>query len=358
MKVAIIHQPTGPIWTSGTSGSVSIWVYEIARRLARSCETIVYARKGEGQPNKEYHEGVEYRRILVGQDEILLKLFKKLSLFHDKKRPLFVSQLGYRKYISTIAQDVQRQKCDIIHIVNFPNFVPVVRAHNPGIPIVLHMHGEWLTQVDPSMVEGWLSKTDFILSVSEFVSQGIRTRFPNYASRCQTIYMGVDPDRFCDKSGPSIKKKNSAKRLLYVGRISPEKGLHVLLDAFQRVVRQLPEATLKIVGPEWLMPREYIVELSGNIKISALDSFYKGGYLSFLKKQLPSKLVNQVDFIDLVVHEKINTYFNNADLYVNPSFSESLGMSIIEAMASQLPVVATRVGGVPEVVEEDDGYLG
>jgi len=102
------------------------------------------------------------------------------------------------------------------------------------------------------------------------------------------------------------------------------------------------------------MPREYIVELSGNIKISALDSFYKGGYLSFLKKQLPSKLVNQVDFIDLVVHEKINTYFNNADLYVNPSFSESLGMSIIEAMASQLPVVATRVGGVPEVVEEDE----
>jgi glycosyltransferase involved in cell wall biosynthesis len=354
MKVAIIHQPTGPIWTSGTSGSVSIWVYEIARRLARSCQTVVYARRGQGQPDKENHEGVEYRRISTTRDELRIRLLKKLTRFRRKDRPLFVSRLGYRNYISTIARDLKEEKCDIIHVVNFPNFAPVVRAHNPGIPIVLHMHGEWLTQFDSSMVEGWLSKTDFILSVSEFVSQGIRSRFPRYASRCQTIYMGVDPDQFGRKRGFAGTKKKGAQRLLYVGRISPEKGVHVLLEAFQLVVRHLPETTLRIVGPEWLMPREHIVELSSDHRVLSLGAFYNGSYLSFLKKQVPANVAHQVNFIDLIVHEKISSQFDEADLYVNPSFSESLGMSIIEAMASELPVVATRVGGVPELVEEDE----
>ena len=44
MRIAFVHQPTGPIWTPGTSGSVGIWLYEVARRLARSCDMVVYAR--------------------------------------------------------------------------------------------------------------------------------------------------------------------------------------------------------------------------------------------------------------------------------------------------------------------------
>lgn len=351
MKIAFIHQPTGPIWTPGTSGSVSIWVYEVARRIARSCEAIVYARKGESQPDRELYEGVDYRRISVRRDELVLNFFNKVLPFKNRKRPLFASTMGYRGYITWIGRDLQKQKCDIIHIIGFPNFAPVVRSFNPETPIVLHMHGEWLTQVDPLWVERWLSETDFILSVSDFVGEGIKRRFPKYAPRCQTVYMGVDSERFAVERGPSTRR-NGAKRLLYVGRISPEKGLHVLLDAFLLVLRRFPDATLKIVGPEWRMPRQYIVDLSGNLKISSLDAFYGGSYLASLKRRVPAEIAHQVEFVDLVVHEKINAYFEHADLYVNPSLSESLGMSIIEAMASELAVVATRVGGVPEVVDE------
>jgi glycosyltransferase involved in cell wall biosynthesis len=58
-----------------------------------------------------------------------------------------------------------------------------------------------------------------------------------------------------------------------------------------------------------------------------------------------------VTFCGLVPHKDVVNYYHNADIFINPSFYETLGMSTIEAMASGLPVITTPVGGVPEVVE-------
>jgi spore coat protein SA len=350
MKIAFVHQPTGPIWTPGTSGSVSIWLYEVARRLARSCDMLVYARRGLSQPASERCEGVEYRRISVAADEMLLTLLGPLARFRNVRRPLFASRAAYLKYIVTIAADLRKRGCDIIHVHGYPQFVPTIHALNPTTPIVLHMHGEWLTQLDPRLVERWTRHADLIIGVSEHVTDKIRRRFPRLASRCHTIYMGVDPDDF-DGSTQPVTPGPASQRLLYVGRISPEKGLHLLLDAFVIVADRYPNATLKIVGPEWPMPRAFLVGVTDDPRIAALGAFYDGSYLAHLRQRLPESLVRRVTFVDLVVHEEVSTHFLDADLYVNPSFSESLGMSIIEAMASQLPVVATNVGGVPEVVE-------
>jgi spore coat protein SA len=359
MKIAFVHQPTGPIWTPGTSGSVSIWLYEVARRLARSCDMMVYARRGKFgtrlQPISERYEGVEYRRISVAADEALLALLGPLARFRAVRRPLFASTAAYLKYIITIAADLRKQGCDVIHVHGYPHFVPIVHILNPRTPIVLHMHGEWLTQLDPDLVERWTRHADLIIGVSEYVTDKIRHRFPHLAPRCRTIHMGVDPERF-DGGVRPVTRGAGSQRLLYVGRISPEKGLHLLLDAFALVARRYTNATLKIVGPEWPMPRAFIVGVTDDPRIAALDAFYDGSYLAHLRQRLPESLIHRVTFADLVAHEQVSTHFLDADLYINPSFSESLGMSIIEAMASHLPVVATSVGGVPEVVE--DGRTG
>jgi glycosyltransferase involved in cell wall biosynthesis len=350
MKIALVHQPTGPIWTPGTSGSVSIWLYEVARRLARSCNVVVYARRGMSQPVSERYEGVEYRRISVAADEALLALLGPLARFRSPRRPLFASTVAYLKYIVTIAANLRRQGCDVIHVHGYPQFVPIVHIFNPRTPIVLHMHGEWLTQLDPDLVEHWTRHADLIIGVSEYVTDKIRRRFPHLAPRCHTIHMGVDTDRF-DGGGRPVTRDAASQRLLYVGRISPEKGLHLLLDAFAVVARRYENATLKIVGPEWLIPKAFFVGATDDPRIAALDAFYDGSYLAHLRQRLPESLIRRVTFVDLVVHDEVHTHFLDADLYVNPSFTESLGMSIIEAMASRLPVVATSVGGVPEVVE-------
>lgn len=71
---------------------------------------------------------------------------------------------------------------------------------------------------------------------------------------------------------------NESERVLFVNRISPEKGLHVLLDAFERVVARRPNATLEIVGSDNVIPLEAVTSLNDILAVCRLERFYKGDY--------------------------------------------------------------------------------
>jgi glycosyltransferase involved in cell wall biosynthesis len=375
MKIALFNQPIGTIslpWTvQGTS--IEIWIYEIARRLARSCDVIVYSKRGRYQKKVEYDQGVHYRRISATADDWFTYIsyaFDKLGrrfpefrsirhilFFRNVKRPFFASNLYYLAYALQVARDLRKEKCDIVHIHNFSQFVPIIRAFNPKIKIVLHMHCEWLTQLDRAMIERRLREVDLIIGCCEYITEKIRHGFPQLAKRCQTVYNGVDVNYFIGKNARhGATKKNGDKRLLSVGRASPEKGLHILLDAFQKVVECCPRAQLEIVGPQVSAPIEFIVALSDDDKISDLASFYDGNssssYFSHLQEQLHSlNIANNVTFAGFIPYGHVTNNYRDVDVFVNSSFSEGFPLPILEAMASELPVVATLVGGIAEAVE-------
>lgn len=369
MKVALVHQPIGTISLSDPRGSIEIWTYGIARRLARSSEVIVYSKRDRHQKKFEYDQGVRYRRITTVVDEWftfislalgklkrfqLLQKIKAVIFFRNVKRPLFASRLFYFTYILQVAKDLKKEKCDVVHLHNFSQFVPIIRAFNPKIKIVLHMDNEWLTQLDRTMIENRLREVDLIIGCSEYITEKIRLVFPQFAERCLTVYNGVDINHFVSRNRYILANKNSIKHLLFVGRLSPEKGLHVLLEAFQEVVKHYPQVQLEIVGSEWLPPLEFIVALNDDPKISKLAVFYnKRSYFSQLQEQVNSlDITNKVTFAHYIPHKSLVNNYRQADVLVNPSFSESFGVSLIEAMACHVPVVATRVGGMTEIVEE------
>ena len=373
MKIAFVHQPIGTISSSDPRGAIELWTYEVARRLARSSEVIIYAKRGRHQKKFEYSQGVRYQRISTAVDEwftFISAAFNKLGRFslfrkiqtvvfsRDVERPLFASSLFYLTYALQVAKDLRKEKCDIVHLHNFSQFVPIIRALNPKINIVLHMHCEWLTQLDRAMIKKRLREVDSIIGCSEYITEKIRLVFPQFAERCQTIYNGVDIDYFVSRNRCVLANKNGVKRLLFVGRVSPEKGVHVLLEAFQEVVKRYPQAQLEIVGSVSIPRIEFIVALSDNPEISKLGRFYKKtGYLSHLQEQLFSlNIVDNVTCTGFIPHRYLIKHYRQADVLVNSSFSEAFGMSLIEAMACQVPVVATRVGGMTEIVE--DGKTG
>ena len=73
MKIAFVHQPIGgPIEPGKHADSLTIFVYELARRLAASCEVVVYSRRAAHQPEIETSEGVQYRRLSPVNDDPLL----------------------------------------------------------------------------------------------------------------------------------------------------------------------------------------------------------------------------------------------------------------------------------------------
>ena len=359
MKIAFISQPLDTVLPPHQN-SIGLWIYEVARRLARSCEVIVYTRGSRFRRKVEYGEGVHYRGIPMGPDRLLLRLLRRFSGLRNVKRPAFASSLYYLGYILQVANDLRAQQCDVVHLFNFSQFVPVIRAFNPNMKIVLHMQCEWLTQLDRAMIERRLSEADLVIGCSEYITEKIRRRFPQFANRYQTVFNGVDVNQFLSENGHSTAKKNGVKRLLFVGRVSPEKGVHVLLDAFQKVVERYPQAQLEIVGSQQQLPFEFLIALSDDDKVCDLTSFYyldgvlRHNYFSSLQEQLLlSNIAAHVTFLGSVPHMHVINHYRDADVFIFPSvWDEPFGIPLVEAMACQVPVVATRSGGMTEVVEE------
>lgn len=364
MKIAFVTQPFDLIGPSTQLSSIPIIAYQIARRLASSNEIILYGIQGQHQPREESDDlGIHYKRISVNIENWLvksLKIYDLISPLHDPKKPSFSSYLHHLGYALQVGRDIKEQNCDIIHIFNFSQFGPVIRAVAPEVKIVLHMQCEWLTQLDKKMIERRLGDIDLVLGCSDYITNKIRDRFPQFADRCQTAYNGVDLDDFrnMDKSNSDINEK-----ILFVGRVSPEKGVHVLLDAYQYVLKKRPQAQLNIVGPPGVVPFDYVVKVSDDEEVVKLGSFYSGRfrkrdhYGEYLNKQLSSDEWEKVNMVGGVPHQSVVDYYRSADVFVFTSvWDEPFGIPMVEAMACGLPIVAVNGGAVPEIVE--DGKTG
>jgi spore coat protein SA len=214
MKIAFMHQPVGIMSPTNVSSSVEVITYELARHLSKNNDIIVYAKKFRHQKELEYYQGVKYHRISVPLDEwhtivsfalsrlerlgahALSRAIRKFFFFRNIKRPLNASRWYYFAYAMKVARDLRKETCDIVHIHTFSQFAPIIRAFNPKIKIVLHMHCEWLTQFDFKMIEDRLRYIDLIIGVSEYITKKIRRRFPHFANRCQTLYNAASINTF------------------------------------------------------------------------------------------------------------------------------------------------------------------
>ena len=146
------------------------------------------------------------------------------------------------------------------------------------------------------------------------------------ADRIRVIPNGVDLEEFAHPPPPDRDRK--APVVLYVGRIYPEqKGLETLVKAFAFLARSTP-AQLRLVGEDW-------------------------GGLDRLRRLAQDRgISNRVHATGLIPRSAVLAEFAAADVFVLPSNFDAFPFVLLEAMAASLPVVATRVGGVPEIVVE------
>lgn len=352
MRIAFVSQP----WDRGfpPSDSLSVISYEIARRLAdlpAAHEVIVYAR---GESRDERHDDITYRYLPSIVTLRAVELLQRVARRAGARSQPFASPFAHLDYALQVARDLRRHPCDLILVHNFSQFVPFVRRANPRARIFLYMHCEWLNQLDPSVIARRLRLVDRILGCSEYVTAKARRALPEFADRCATLYYGVDTDKF---SPPERPCDSRPRRLVFVSRISPEKGVHVLLEAFAKVVERVPDAELDIVGQEARVSEEMLVAISEDGRVRDLRRFYHGSYLETLQRDyLTDKSAAGVRFPGLVPHAHVADYYRAADVFVVPSLSDMFPVGHLEAMATGLPQVVTKVGGLPEsVVHESNG---
>ncbi len=369
MKIAIVNQP----WDKspgygGIRTSTEVYTYNIAARFARDHQTIVYCsgRKLSTRIEVENYEGIEFRAIPGTSIERrvnipIQKLFEATITRRDTRRPFLSSRFFFMAYAQQIAYDLRQQRVDVVQVNNFYQFIPAIRAQNPKIKIVLSMLCEWLSQLTDPQVERAVAMTDVIVCVSDHVRDRAIARFPQYKDRFVSTWAGVQiPDQAWELPAGTPDRK---KQILFVGRISPEKGVHIMVDAFKKIHKERPDTELVLIGAKGSAPADFIVTLSDDPKVKALMEFYdlEGGrdiYFDAIDQRITADVRPFIHFTGPKPHAEVIAAYSNADVVLNASLSDAFPFPVVEAMARGVPMVASAVGGIPEaVIDGETGYL-
>jgi spore coat protein SA len=349
MKVAFVTQPTHAVLPP--SGSLELWTREVARRLAPEHDVTVFATRSDDTEHAE-RDGVRYRLINHAHDHRVARVARPAWRLLPDDRAYFATPLYALLYWSRVGRELRRGGYEVAHIFNYSQALPILARLAPGTKLVLHMQCEWLTQLSRPMLERRLSHADLILGCSRPITNGIRARFPATAERAHTVFNGIDAAALACARDP----RGAAHKLLYVGRLSPEKGLHLLVDAFNELISRRPELELTLVGEEATVPPSMLVRLADDPRIRELEAFYAGSYAEALVQRLSPEARSRVRFTGAVPYADVHQHYREADVFVLPSLMEAFGMPLAEALAAGLPAVASRTGGIVDIV--DDGETG
>lgn len=352
MRIAFVAQPIDPVLPP-RQNSIGLIIRHTALRLVGRHDVAIFVNERHNPRANRPDDGIDYRFVSDWPDTPVLNLLSRYPNRVPQDR-VVRSGLYYGGYARAVARGLRGGRFDWVHVLNFSNFVPVFRQAAPRTKCALEMQCEWLTQFPVRDVRRRLRGTDLVTGSSGYIADLIRRAHPQVEGRCLPLYNGFEPERFV-AAADGGRGDRRPSTVLFVGRLSPEKGIHTLLEAMDIVCRRMPEARLRLVGPQVTLPLEYIVGISEDPRVRRLAAYYDGtvcsDYQGFLRQRAgEGALAGRVDFVGSMPQAELPRMYAEADVLANPSFSESFGMSLVEAMATGLPVVATRIGGMPEIV--------
>lgn len=313
MKIAILVSLFPPKWLAGTE----IATYNIAKYLTnRGHEVHVITSLDEGFPKESVEEGSYVHRILLRKIRFLgIMSFWMETLWHLKK-----------------------VNPNIIHAQSVGNGIPAFLSKKIlKKPYVVCGQGSdiylpWLFKNPISKLV--ITNANTVIALTEDMKTEIQKI---YDIEISVIPNGINLDKFRNLSRETFRKrlgiKKGEKIITFVGTLRPVKGLKYLIQAMNIISKQDTGIKLMLVGDgeERLALQELVKELD---------------------------LEDRVTFVGKVLNEEIPGYMIASDVFVLPSLSESFGIVNLEAMACGLPIVASKVGGLPEIVKNGvNGFL-
>ena len=218
------------------------------------------------------------------------------------------------------------------HHANVASDVALLAGHlgGEGWSWSFTMHGPTeLFDVREHRLPEKIERAELVVCISHYArSQLMGLVGSEHWGKLRVVHCGVDLSRF---DPPPDGRAEGALEILSVGRAVPVKGQILLIDAVHRLARRGLEARLTVVGdgPELPALRDRARQLG---------------------------VAERVTFAGVVGQDEIGDYYARADLFASPTFAEGIPVVLMEAMSMELPVVASRIAGIPELIE--DGVSG
>lgn len=275
----------------------------------------------------------ELRRLLAG-------VSYRLGLpFNDRLRALYNGPIipGMTRAIATAGADVvAASSFPLLHMHD-----ALRGGRRANVPVIFHggIHTADPFGFERPMIYDAIRRADAYIANTTFERDYLVEEHGIASDKITVVGVGVDPEPFASADGCAIRERygwGDAPVVAFVGQQVPHKGIDVVFQAMQQIWPETPEACLLIAG--------------GRTTYSAT--------IRRLIDALPPELQDRVAIVDDFNEEEKPDLFAACDLLAFPSAHESFGIVFLEAWAAGKPVIGSRIGAIPAVVDEGrDGLL-
>ena len=319
------------------SGGLGEACYGLAKALSKKGVTINFV--------LPYNMGIksDFMNILYASDKItskkILNPYMTYSQWIKAVKSGGVNFFDYLSQVMEYAENVKdlarREKADIIHMHDWLTYpAGMAAAEIMGKPLVAHVHatefdrtgGEFVNDEVFRIEKVGFNKADKILPVGGLVKRTLINKYGIDSGKIDVVYNGIED---CGKPSitPALKnlKKMGYKIVLFLGRITIQKGPDYFVRAAKIVADYYPKAVFVVTG-SGDMQSQMLCEAAS---LGVIDKFIFTGFLRGVEK---------------------DSIFQAADVYVMPSVSEPFGITALEAVKNRTPVIVSKQSGVSEVL--------
>ncbi len=235
------------------------------------------------------------------------------------------------RYAAVAAELAKQEQFDVVHAHDWMTYpAGITVAQMSGKPLVVHVHstefdrsGEHVHQMVYDVEREGMEQADKVIAVSHYTRSIIISRYGISGEKVEVVYNGVERNGDWSLVETGIDKDE--KIVLFLGRITMQKGPEYFLRAAKKVLEVMDNVKFVMAGSGDLMHRA--VEMAAELGIG-----------------------HKVLFTGFLRGEDVQKIYKMADLYVMPSVSEPFGIAPLEALDNDVPVIISKQSGVSEVL--------
>jgi glycogen synthase len=299
---------------------------------------------------KEYMERIQFMEIgsnlvpyldpeefemMVSKDQVTDKtethsVFSKQYAFSGKYGPNLMQEVSrYALVASSIATS---NTFDVIHAHDWLTYPAGIAAKKiSGKPLVVHVHatefdrsGESVNQPVYDIERQGMTEADLVITVSNLTRQIVIEKYGIPAEKVITVHNAVEPVDRPEMDG--VTKHVKEKVVTFLGRVTYQKGPDYFVEAAHKILQRDSNVRFVMAGSGDLLNR-------------------------MIRRVAQLKIATKFHFTGFLAGPEVDTMFAMSDVYVMPSVSEPFGISPLEAMRSNVPVVISKQSGVAEVLQ-------